>query len=145
MDTLSISEVAAATGLRASALRHYEDVGLVRPAGRRGGRRHYDHDVLPRLAFVALCQEAGFTLAEIATLLDPRPGARHRWQDLAGRKLADIECRIERLRAMQRHLEAALACTCDDIVGCQLVEDAARRRRTHATGREPGARRGERP
>jgi MerR family transcriptional regulator, redox-sensitive transcriptional activator SoxR len=129
--TLSISEVAAATGLRSSALRYYEERGLIRPVGRRGGCRHYDRDVLSRLAFIALCQDVGFTLAETATLLDGRPDARARWQRLAERKLGEIQHQLERLQTMQRHLRAALACTCERVDGCQLVEDAAGRRRLH--------------
>ena len=67
--TLSIGDVAAASGLRPSALRYYEEAGLISPPGRRGGRRIYRPDVLSRLALVALAQEVGFTVREIATLL----------------------------------------------------------------------------
>ena len=130
--TLSISEVAAATGLRASALRYYEAVGLIRPVERRGGRRHYDPEVLSRLAFIALCQEVGFTLGEIATLLDGRPDAKGRWRQLAERKLDEIQRQMEHLQTMRSHLRAALACDCERVEGCRLVEGAARRRRTHS-------------
>lgn len=129
--TLTITEVATATGVRSSALRYYEERGLIRPVGRQGGRRHYDPEVLSRLALIALCQEAGFTLGEIGTLLDDRPGARERWERLANDKLLQTERHIERLQEMQHHLQAALACTCERLDGCQLVQGAAQRRRTH--------------
>jgi MerR family transcriptional regulator, redox-sensitive transcriptional activator SoxR len=127
--TLSISEVAAASGLRPSALRYYEEAGLIAPVGRRGGRRHYQPDALTRLAFIALCQDVGFSIAEIATLLSARSGARQHWEGLAERKLADIELQIEKLQEMKRHLQAALACDCGSVQGCELVDAAAERRR----------------
>jgi MerR family transcriptional regulator, redox-sensitive transcriptional activator SoxR len=127
--TLSISEVAAASGVRPSALRYYEEAGLITPVGRRGGRRHYQPDVLTRLAFIALCQDVGFTIAEIATLLSARSDARQHWQVLAERKLEDIELRMQKLRQMQRHLQSALACDCGSVQTCELVDSAAERRR----------------
>lgn len=138
--TLSISEVAAATGLRASALRYYEDVGLIRAVERRGGRRHYNADVVPRLAFIALCQEVGFTLGQVGTLLDSRPDASGLWQELGDHKLAEIQREIEQLQERQRRLRAALACTCERVDGCQLVGEAGRRRRTHAQPEATGPR-----
>lgn len=54
--TLSVGDVAAASGLRPSALRYYEEAGLIMPLDRRGGRRLYRPDVLSRLALVALAQ-----------------------------------------------------------------------------------------
>jgi MerR family transcriptional regulator, redox-sensitive transcriptional activator SoxR len=129
--TLSISEVAARSGLRASALRYYEEIGLIRPAGRRGGRRHFDPDVLPRLAFIALAQSVGFTLDEVVTLVDGRPGARERWRKLAENKLGELERQLEKLQGMKRLLEAALACNCDRVDGCELVDGAAGGGRCH--------------
>lgn len=131
--TLSISEVAATTGVSASALRYYEDVGLLTPAGRRGGRRHYDESVVTRLALIALCQQAGFTIAEIAQLFDGGPDARQRWRRLAEDKLEDIELKMEQLHTMRRCITEALACACGNMEGCELVEAAGeRRRRAHA-------------
>lgn len=126
---LSISDVAAATGLRPSALRYYEELGLINPAERRGGRRHYDEHVLTRLALIALCQQAGFTMAEVGQLFDGNPDARLRWRVLAEAKLVEIEQKMEQLRTMRRHLTAALECECGHMEGCELVEDAGERRR----------------
>jgi MerR family transcriptional regulator, redox-sensitive transcriptional activator SoxR len=134
---LSIGEVAAAAGVRPSALRYYEEVGLIAPRERRGGRRYYDPDVLSRLAFIALCQDAGFTIAEIATLLEGRLDARRRWRRLAEAKLDDIGRQMDQLREMRRLLEAALACGCGSVETCDLVDAAAHRRRAlhHAAPR----------
>lgn len=125
---LSIGEVATASGLRPSALRYYEEVRLITPLERRGGRRYYEPTVLARLALIAHCQDVGFTIAEIATLLDGRPRARQRWQDLAESKLRDIDCQMRKLREMQRHLQSALACQCGNMESCEVVDAAAERR-----------------
>jgi DNA-binding transcriptional MerR regulator len=69
---LTIGELARRTGLRASALRFYEQQGLLRPATWVGGQRRYDPSVVQLLALLALLQETGFTLAELAELFaDP--------------------------------------------------------------------------
>jgi DNA-binding transcriptional MerR regulator len=127
--TLSISDVAAASGLRPSALRYYEEAGLISPAGRRGGRRIYRSDVLSRLALVALAQEVGFTVREIAALLGGHVHDKERWREMAERKLGEIDLQMERLQAMKRLLRAA-ACECSGVDACEVIEAAAERRRT---------------
>lgn len=119
--TLSISQVSQATGLAPSALRYYEQVGLIRPVARHGGRRHYEPSVMTRLRLIALCQSVGMTIAEIGTLLDGRGGTRDRWRSLAEDKLVEIDRRIDELRAMRRHLTVALECGCGRIEDCDMV------------------------
>lgn len=134
-DLLSIGEVAERTGLRPSALRYYEDVGLLAPAARIGGRRHYDPAVLRRLAVVALCQDTGFTIGEIRDFLSHgRRGARQRWRRVAERKLGEMDARIEQARATRRLLEDALRCECDDPGTCDLVARAVGRRVSSRAG-----------
>ena len=128
--TLSISDVAAASGLRPSALRYYEEAGLISPAGRRGGRRIYRPDVLSRLALVALAQEVGFTVREIAALLGGHVHDKERWREMAERKLGEIDLQMERLQAMKRLLRAAAACECRGVDACEVIEAAAERRRS---------------
>lgn len=134
---LGIGEVAAATGLRPSALRYYEDVGLISPAARIGGQRHYDPSVLRRLAVTALCQEAGFTVSDIRLLLGSGRRAHARWQKLAERKLEEVKVHIERANATKRLLEQVLACGCGDPGGCELTHDAAARRLLQIQSRAP--------
>ncbi len=64
--TLTIGEVAQRAGLRASAIRYYEDIGVL-PVPERvyGGHRRYSERVFQRLAFIQLAQQAGFSMAEI--------------------------------------------------------------------------------
>jgi DNA-binding transcriptional MerR regulator len=128
--TLSIGDVAAASGVRPSALRYYEDAGLITPAGRRGGRRIYRPDVVSRLALVALAQEVGFTIPEIAALLGGHANDKERWREMAERKLGEIDLQMERLQAMKRLLRTAASCQCSGVDACEVIEAAAERRRS---------------
>jgi DNA-binding transcriptional MerR regulator len=124
-DLLSISEVGEATGLQSSALRYYEKVGLIRSAGRAGGRRQYHPSVLQRLAAIALLQEAGFTIAEVRRLLGAT--GQERWRSMAEQKLREIDAHAARVAAARELLLSALRCDCSGIDTCDLV--AARRGR----------------
>lgn len=124
MQDFPIGEVARRAGIRTSALRYYESIGLL-PAPRRvGGRRRYDEHVLEMLKVIRLAGRAGFTVAEIKTLLhgfapDTSPAAR--WQPLARQKLAELDAQIERAQAMKRLLEIGLGCGCLRLEDCAIV------------------------
>lgn len=112
---LSIGEVAQLAGIAASAIRFYERHGLLEAPERVSGRRRYDASVLRRLAMIQVGQDAGFTLAQIRTLLDglsaeqaPSP----EWRALAHDKLVDVDALIVRAKAMKRLLQDGLACEC---------------------------------
>lgn len=104
---LSIGEVAQQAGLRPSALRFYEEKGLIAPTTRVGGKRRYHPAVLRQLALIAVATRAGFTLAETGELLDASTGASswQQWEDLAARKVHELEETIQRARTMQRLLQ----------------------------------------
>ncbi len=129
MGSMSIGEVAQKVGVRTSAIRYYERIGLLPAARRISGRRYYDADVLPKLGVIQMAQRAGFTITEIQTLLhdfpvDTPPSVR--WQTLAARKLVEINARIEEAHAMKDLLERALQCQCLDLDACvQMTPDAA--------------------
>src|SRR3954453_22330632 len=94
----TISEVARQAGVRPSAIRYYESVGLLPPPARVNGRRRYDADVLQRLAVIGWAQRMGFTIAEIGTFLhgfSADTPAWARWQALATGKLPEINALIE--------------------------------------------------
>ena len=120
-ELLSITEVGDATGLQSSALRYYEKAGLIKPKARVGGRRHYETSVLQRLAAIALLQEVGFTISEIAELVERKGGGR-RWRSLANDKLAEIDSHVERVQAARNLLMAALECECSGLESCDLSE-----------------------
>lgn len=129
MTMLTIGEVARRAGVRTSALRYYEEVGVLPPAERSGGQRRYDEAILARLAVVRLAQEVGFTVAEIRSLVDgfDRVGVTSaRWQELASRKLSEIEALIRRAEQMKQVLEESLHCGCLTLDACTLVLDRQR-------------------
>lgn len=121
---LSIGEVAKRAGLRASALRYYESIGLLPEPSRVNGRRYYDESVLQRLAILQLAQKAGFTMVEIDELLhgfaaDASPAER--WQAMAHKKLVELEATITRAQQMKLVLEHGLRCNCLRLEDCVVV------------------------
>lgn len=128
---LTIGEAARTVGLAATTLRHYDAIGLAVPTTRRGGQRRYAPRDLHRLRVVAHLRQGGFTLDEIAALLDGDTD----WTPLARRKRAELQQRIAELQAAAEVVDAALACGCDDIEGCAADGDGPV---THHGGASPG-------
>ena len=115
---IPIGEMAARARLRPSALRYYEQVGLVPPAARVSGRRYYDESVLRRLDAIAFAKAAGFTLAQIADLLAAGGDGR---RALTERKLAEVDAAIRASVARRALLEESLACDCSDLDRCAAL------------------------
>jgi MerR family transcriptional regulator, redox-sensitive transcriptional activator SoxR len=118
---LTIGEVARCAGVRASAIRYYEEAGLLPEPERIGGKRRYEEGILRRLALIEGAKRAGFTLGEIRTLLHGFPtgtGAAQRWQALASEKLVEVEEAIAQLREARELLEEALRCKCVSLGEC---------------------------
>src|SRR5438270_12861310 len=93
MTDLSISEVASQVGVRPSAIRYYEQIGILVPAQRRSGQRRYGSEVLYRLAIVQRARRTGFTLSEIRRLFfgfGKTTPVSERWRTLCGRKLTEL-------------------------------------------------------
>jgi MerR family redox-sensitive transcriptional activator SoxR len=116
-----IGEVADRAGVAASALRYYEREGLIPKADRLGGARVYGDDIFDRLALIDVAKRAGFTVAEIKTLVagvarKSPPGPR--WRRLAERKLAELDQRIAEVERMRRVLEAVTRCECPTLEEC---------------------------
>ena len=121
---LTIGEVAARTGVRTSAIRFYEDRGVL-PAPRRvSGQRRYDPDVVQKLEALQIAQQAGFSLPEIRDLLDQSEGleASAKLRALAERKLPEIRALIARAQAMETWLETARGCDCSGLDVCDLFK-----------------------
>jgi MerR family redox-sensitive transcriptional activator SoxR len=128
VESMSIGEVARSVGVRPSALRYYESVGLLPAPERINGRRRYDgevlREVLDRLAVVRLAQQAGFTISEIRTLLNgfsENTPPSERWRLLAEEKLPEIDVLIKRALGMKDLLERGLRCECLRLEDCSLV------------------------
>ncbi|MBA3451402.1 MAG: MerR family transcriptional regulator [Chloroflexia bacterium] len=137
MAMLTIGEVARRAGVRPSALRYYEEVGVLPAAARHGGQRRYDEAVLARLAVVHLARDAGFTVAEMRALVEGFADAgiaSERWRELASRKLTEIEALISRAENMKRLLQESLRCGCLTLDACAMVLGAH-----HGEADSPGA------
>jgi MerR family redox-sensitive transcriptional activator SoxR len=118
---LSIGDVARQAGVRTSALRYYESVGLLTPPKRVNGRRVYDASAVDVLRLVQLAKGAGFSVAEIRKLLngfDRTTPASARWQAMASRKLEDVNATITRAVQMRDLLEKLLTCKCVQLGEC---------------------------
>jgi DNA-binding transcriptional MerR regulator len=114
---LSIGELAERTGVPATALRYYDQLGLVRPAGRESGRRRYDESAVAEVGVILFLRDVGFTLDEVAQLLR-RQASGAGWPELVERKLAELAEREERLRAARTALEHARRCPAGDPSRC---------------------------
>lgn len=129
MRELDIGEVAQRSGVPASALRFYEERGLIASIGRRGQRRVFDEVVLQRLALIALGRAAGFSLDEIALMLGPDGQVRIDRQRLVD-KADELERSIRQLTAMREGLLHAAACRAPSHMECptfqRIVHAAAR-------------------
>lgn len=101
----TIGEISRQTGVAATTLRYYEQIGLVPEPTRRGGQRRYDDSILSRLEMIALCKSAGFSLDEIQLLFaDDAPG-RPASRALAEAKLAEIDAQLESLARARAVIE----------------------------------------
>ena len=114
---MDIAEVAKRSGVAASALRFYEEKGLIRSVGRRGLRRVFGADVLERLALVALGRSAGLSLDEIARMF--ATGGRPKIDRvLLAAKADELDATIRGLLAMRQGLRHAARCPARDHFEC---------------------------
>ena len=121
---MPIGEMARRTGVATSALRYYERIGLLSPAGRAGGKRHYGEMSAERVALIRLYQDAGFTLAEIGRLLAATSGGRRAWNALAERKIAELDARIADAQQAKKLIKHALECPHPDLLTCPNFRSA---------------------
>jgi MerR family redox-sensitive transcriptional activator SoxR len=121
MDQMTIGEVAGKANVHPSTLRYYESIGLLQPAMRIRGQRRYKPDVLERLQVIQYAKEAGFTLAEIKTLVcgfsESKPPSE-KWKVMAEKKILEVDAQIEKAQGMKRMLQEGLQCECLSIDEC---------------------------
>lgn len=117
MKILDIADVAKRSGVPASALRYYEDRGLIESIGRRGLRRTFDAGVLGRLSLISLGRMAGFSLDEIGSMFG---NARQPQIDRAmlSEKAAQLGRTIKQLQALKKGLDHAAACPAPSHAEC---------------------------
>lgn len=125
METISIGELARRVGVRTSAIRYYEEAGLLPAPQRVGGRRRYDDGAVRVLGVLRFAQQAGFTLEEIRTLFHgfgAETPLSERWEALAQAKLQEMDELIARAERMKEAIRAGLACGCVRVEDCVLPE-----------------------
>ena len=121
MRYLDIAAVAQQSGVPASALRYYEEKGLIASVGRRGLRRLFDAGVLERLALIALGQSAGFSLDEIAGMFTPDGRPRIDRKTLAT-KADELDRTIRQLSSMRDGLRHASVCPAPSHLECPTFQ-----------------------
>lgn len=129
---LTIAEVARRSGVAASALRYYEERGLITSALRTGaGHRRYPRSVLRRVAFIVFAQRIGLSLDEIAAELKKLPGdhvpTARDWSRLSSAWTARIDQRMAELQRLREGLTKCIGCGCLSLERCKLAnpEDRA--------------------
>jgi MerR family transcriptional regulator, redox-sensitive transcriptional activator SoxR len=136
---LTIGEVAKRSGTATSALRFYEEQGLIHSERNRSGHRRYSRAVLRRVAFIVFAQRIGLSLdeirAELAQLPRSRAPERADWAKLSARWKARIGERIAELERLQATLSECIGCGCLSLDRCALANPGDR-----AARRGPGPR-----
>jgi MerR family redox-sensitive transcriptional activator SoxR len=138
-ELLTIGETAKRSGVAASALRFYEDQGLISSERAGSGHRRFPRPVLRRIAFIVFAQRVGLSLEEIATELeklppDQAPGRRD-WSRLSATWTGRIEERIAELERLKAGLTECIGCGCLSLDRCQLANPGDRAARLGAGAR----------
>ena len=113
---MTIGEVAKRSGLRPSAIRYYERVGLLPAPARSSGQRRYDSRILARLAVLKRAKNCGFTLDEVRQLFNDTGRPSERWQRVAQQKAVELDALIDRIRGMKNLI--VRRCQCADLDEC---------------------------
>lgn len=136
---ISIGALARRTGLAASAIRYYEDIGLVAAQRTASGARRFRRSDIRRLSLVRILQQFGFTLSRIGDELRRLPSTRapdsEDWQSIAAGLRDDIDQRIATLERLRDNLDGCIGCGCLSLKNCALFNAGDR-----AANHGPGAR-----
>ena len=139
MRSLTIGEVAERSGVATSALRFYEDRGLIASERTPAGHRRYPRAVIRRVAFIVFAQRVGLTLAEVAEALAKLPSdrvpERADWARLSRSWRARLDERIAELERLKSGLTECIGCGCLSLDRCRLANPGDR-----AGGLGPGPR-----
>jgi MerR family transcriptional regulator, redox-sensitive transcriptional activator SoxR len=122
-ESLSIGELAQRFGLRTSAIRYYERVGVLPAPTRVSGQRRYDEQAIRRLEVLEVAKRAGFSLDEARLLLERSEAGTPAFEslrELAERKLPEVDALIARAQAMRTWLLMASDCSCTSFDACGL-------------------------
>ena len=136
---LSVGELARRSGVATSALRFYEERGLLRAERNASGHRRYLRSAIRRVAFIVFAQKIGFTLEEVGLELEKLPDTRvpqsAEWAQLSSHWAGRIDTRIEELQRLKASLTDCIGCGCLSLEHCELANPGDR-----AGRRGPGPR-----
>ena len=122
--SIGIGQLARRTGVAVSALRFYEDKGLLHPLRTGGNQRRYLRGDIRRVSFILIAQKLGLGLAEIeaqlATLPDGRNPTVADWQKISRAMRAQIDAKINLLTRTRNQLDQCIGCGCLSLQKCQL-------------------------
>ena len=116
---LTIGELAKSTGVATSALRYYEELGLIPAPVRVSGQRRYPESAVGLVGVILLLRDVGFSLRESKALLASRTQTVDGWRKLAQRKLANLDEQIAKAQTAKEAITHALHCPHDDIATCR--------------------------
>jgi MerR family transcriptional regulator, redox-sensitive transcriptional activator SoxR len=129
-ELLTISDVSRRSGVASSALRYYEDRGLIRSDRAGSGHRRYPRPVLRRIAFIVFAQRIGLSLeeigAELAKLPPDRAPTRREWSGLSSTWTQRIDERIAELERLRLGLTECIGCGCLSLDRCKLANPGDR-------------------
>lgn len=132
--TIGIGELARRTGLRVSAIRFYEERGLLRPTRSAGGQRRFSRADIRRVSFVRIAQQLGLSLEAIgetlAHLPDGRAPTQADWARISRGVRAELDQQIAALQLLRERLDGCIGCGCLSLRTCALYnpEDRAGRK-----------------
>jgi MerR family redox-sensitive transcriptional activator SoxR len=122
--TLSIGEVAQRTGAATSALRYWEDLGLISSVRTAGNQRRYERATIRRVSFIRAAQRVGLSLDEIAgalaTLPDSRTPTARDWARLSRAWRGRLDDQIARIERLRDQLDSCIGCGCLSLTSCAL-------------------------
>jgi MerR family redox-sensitive transcriptional activator SoxR len=120
---LTIGELASRAAVATSALRYWEEIGLLPAAERVRGQRRYPESAADLVGVILLLSDVGFSLAEQKVFLASRPGGSDEWRRLSRRKLAELGEQIAKARTAREAVRHALRCPHDDIFACPVFAE----------------------
>jgi MerR family redox-sensitive transcriptional activator SoxR len=118
---MKIGQLARSANLNASAIRYYEECGLLAAPQRLGGQRRYPADAIHRVLLIRFASDMGFTLAEIKLFLSglrDNTAVGPRWKKLAARKITEVDQTIARSLKLKSLLQGLLRCHCPSLQFC---------------------------
>ncbi|KAB8194775.1 MerR family transcriptional regulator [Nonomuraea phyllanthi] len=117
-EQLTIGELASRTGVATSALRYWEELGLLPAPARVSGQRRYPPSAVELVGLVVVLRNVGFTLREVKAFLASRSPDGDSWRELYRRKLAELDQRIAQAQVARTAIAHGLACPHEDVFEC---------------------------